>query len=71
MERMSLLLFPGGIHSLLGNISLPSQINSEALQLAAAARIIRRHEIFQLENNFQFEAKFPAKRIVCLTISFP
>ncbi len=54
-----ILLFPEGMHSLLQNMSsLHSQINSETLQLASVAKIIRQ-EIFQEENNFQFGCKFP------------
>lgn len=50
-----LLIFPEGMHSLLRSVS---QIDSETLQLAAVAKIIRR-EIFQAENSFKFGAKFP------------
>ncbi len=54
-----ILLFPEGMHSLLQNMSsLDSQINSETLQLASVAKIIRQ-EIFQEESNFRFGCKFP------------
>ena len=53
-----IFVFPEGMHSFLRNISLPSQINSEALQLAGVAKIIR-SEIFQVEKTFEFADKFP------------
>ena len=46
------------MHSLLRNISLPSQINSEALQLARVAKIIC-SEILQDGKAFEFAQGFP------------
>ena len=62
-----IFVFPEGMHSLLRNISLPSQINSEVLQLARVAKIIH-SEIFQVEKAFEFANKLPPNcQIVCPT----
>ena len=53
-----IFVFPEEMHSLLTNISLPSQINSEDLQLARVSKIIR-FQIFQVEKAFEFANKFP------------
>ena len=52
------LLFPEGMHSLLKNFTLHSQLNSEALKLAAVAKLLR-SEIFQGDESFKFDGKFP------------
>ena len=52
------LFFPEGMHSLLKNITLPSQLNSEALKLAAVAKLVR-SEIFQGDESFKFDGNFP------------
>ena len=52
------LLFPDGMHSLLKNITLPSQLNSEALKLAAVAKQVH-WEIFRGDESFKFDGKFP------------
>ena len=60
-------VFPEGMHSILRDISLPSQINSEALQLARVAKMFR-FEIFQVEKAFEFANKLPLNcQIVCPT----
>ena len=46
------------MYSLLKNFTLPSQLNSEALKLAAVAKLLR-SEIFQGDESFKFDGKFP------------
>ena len=52
------LLFPEGMHTLLKNITLSSQLNSETLKLAAVAKLVH-SEIFQGDESFKFDGKFP------------
>ena len=52
------LLFPEGMYSRLKNITLPSQLNSKVLKLAAVAKLVR-SEIFQGDESFKLDGKFP------------
>ncbi len=56
--KQVIFVFPEGMHSLLKNVSIPSQMTSEALQLARVAKLVRA-EIFQAEKTFEFANKFP------------